>query len=162
MQLKTILNNVQNFKCFVYESVQLIDHPSGMRLEAQLRSRSNSKPRCSICSKSGAGYDTLPVRHFEFVPLWGIKVFFVYRPRRVDCKCCGVKVEKMPWVKGKSHRTEAYEWFLASWAKRLSWKEVAEVFCTTWENVFRSVEMAVNWQLGSITSEPFQHPGNWC
>jgi len=49
------------------------------------------------------------------------------------------------WVKGKSHRTEAYEWFLARWAKRLSWKEVAEVFCTSWENVFRSVERAVNW-----------------
>ena len=145
MQLKTILNNVQNFKCFVYESVGLIDHPSGMRLEARLRPRSNSKPKCSVCGKSGAGYDTLPVRHFEFVPLWGIKVFFVYRPRRVDCKRCGVKVEKMPWVKGKSHRTEAYEWFLAGWAKRLSWKEVAETFSTTWENVFRSVEMAVNW-----------------
>ena len=33
----------------------------------------------------------------------------------------------------------------ARWARRLSWKEVAEVFHTSWEKVFRSVEMAVEW-----------------
>jgi len=145
MQLKTILNRVQKFKCFIYESIQLIEHTDGLRLEAKVKARRNSRPICSVCGKRGSGYDTLPTRGFEFVPLWGIKVFFIYRPRRVDCKLCGVKVEQMPWAKGKSHRTEAYEWFLAGWAKRLSWKEVAAVFSTTWENVFRSVEMAVNW-----------------
>lgn len=145
MQLKTILNRVQKFKCFVYESVRLVEHPDGIRLEAQLRPRSNSAALCSECGKPGPGYDTLPVRWFEFVPLWGIKVFFVYAPRRVNCRHCGIKVEQMPWAKGKNHRTEAYEWFLARWAKRLSWKEVAEVFCTSWENVFRSVEKAVSW-----------------
>lgn len=41
--------------------------------------------------------------------------------------------------------TDTYAWFLARWAKRLSWKEVAEVFHTSWEKVFRSVEMAVEW-----------------
>jgi len=145
MQLKTILNQVQNFKCFVYESVQLLKDTDGMRLIAQLRPRCNSRPICSVCGKRSAGYDTLPTREFEFVPLWGIKVFFVYSPRRVDCRSCGVKVEQLPWVTGKSHRTVAYEWFLASWAKRLSWKEVAEVFNSKWDTVFRSVEMAVRW-----------------
>jgi len=145
MQLKTILNRVQKFKRFIYESVRLIEQADGTRLEIELRPRSNSSALCSVCGKPGPGYDTLPARWFEFVPLWGIKVFFIYRPRRVNCRTCGIKVEQMPWVKGKSHRTEAYEWFLARWAKRLSWKEVAEVFCTSWENVFRSVEMAVKW-----------------
>src|SRR5438552_12466494 len=34
-------------------------------------------------------------------------------------------------------------WFVAPWAKRLSWKEVARVFRTSWDQVFRSVAMAV-------------------
>jgi transposase len=51
----------------------------------------------------------------------------------------------MPWVSGKHRLTEAYTWFLASWAKRLSWKEVAEAFRTTWDHVFCSVERAVTW-----------------
>ena len=33
------------------------------------------------------------------------------------------------------------------WAKRLSWKGVADVFGTTWQNVFRSVTHAVSWGL---------------
>ncbi len=51
----------------------------------------------------------------------------------------------MPWVSGKHRLTDAYAWFLAGWAKRLSWKEVAEAFHTTWDHVFHSVEMAVMW-----------------
>ena len=43
--------------------------------------------------------------------------------------------------------TTSYRWFLARWAKRLSWQEVARVFQTTWENVFRSVKYAVSWGL---------------
>ncbi|MEC4676654.1 MAG: hypothetical protein VST72_07040 [Nitrospirota bacterium] len=51
----------------------------------------------------------------------------------------------MPWVTGKHRLTDTYAWFLAGWAKRLSWKEVAEAFHTTWDHVFHSVEMAVLW-----------------
>ena len=86
-----------------------------------------------------------PTRRFEFVPLWGIAVFLVYAMRRVSCASCGVRVERVPWATGKHQLTDTYAWFLARWAKRLSWKEVAEVFHTSWEKVFRSVEMAVEW-----------------
>ena len=37
--------------------------------------------------------------------------------------------------------------FLAGWAKRLSWSVVAEAFQTSWDRVFRSVDMAVTWGL---------------
>jgi transposase len=56
-----------------------------------------------------------------------------------------VKAEVVPWAEGKSHLTTTYAWFLARWAKRLSWKEVAEVFHTSWDSVVRSVKMAVAW-----------------
>jgi len=89
----------------------------------------------------------LPPRRFEFVPLWAIPVFFIYAMRRVDCPRCGVTVEKVPWGDGKCTLTKSYRWFLAGWAKRLSWKETAEVFGTTWEQVFRAVKHAVLWGL---------------
>jgi transposase len=41
--------------------------------------------------------------------------------------------------------TRSYAWFLASWAKLLSWQDVSRTFKTSWESVFRSVEMAVDW-----------------
>ncbi len=55
----------------------------------------------------------------------------------------------MPWVAGKHRLTEAYALFLAGWAKRLSWKEVAGAFHTTWDHVFCPVVHAVSWG-GSI------------
>jgi transposase len=67
--------------------------------------------------------------------------------RRVQCPRCGVKVEQVPWCDGKHSLTTTYRWFLAGWAKRLSWKGVADVFGTTWQNVFRSVKHAVSWGL---------------
>jgi transposase len=79
--------------------------------------------------------------------LWGITVFFLYVMRRVDCRRCGVKVEAVPWAEGKHTLTRAYMQFLAGWARRLSWKEVAEIFHTSWEKVFRSVEWIVDWGL---------------
>jgi transposase len=141
MQLKTILNRVQKFKSFVYTAVRQV----GDVLEVEVAARANGKPLCSGCERPCPGYDRLPVRRFEFVPLWGIKVFLVYAPRRVQCPDCGVKVERLPWATGKHQLTDTYAWFLARWARRLSWKEVAEVFCTSWDSVFRAVEMAVVW-----------------
>jgi transposase len=145
MQIKTILNRVQKFKSFVYKSVSWVESQESPVLEVTVVERSNGKPICSGCSCQRPGYDRQPQRRFEFVPLWGIKVFLVYTPCRVDCPSCGVRIERMPWALGKRPLTRSYGWFLANWAKRLSWKETAEVFRTYWESVFRSVEIAVEW-----------------
>jgi len=145
MLLKTILNRVQKFKSFVYGDVKWIDKEKSPELDIEILARANSKPICSVCGRKTSGYDRLPERRFEFIPMWGIKVFFRYAPRRVDCRHCGIHVERLPWSKGKRRLTESYAWFLSGWAKRLSWKETAEVFHTTWDHVFCSVEMAVNW-----------------
>jgi len=145
MQIKTILNRVQKFKSFVYGAVCWVEGASVPTLEVEIHPRLNSRPVCSGCGRKRPGYDRLPERCFEFIPMWGNKVFFRYTPRRVECPTCGVRVERMPWVAGKHRLTESYSWFLAGWAKRLSWKEVAEAFHTTWDHVFCSVERAVDW-----------------
>ncbi len=67
--------------------------------------------------------------------------------RRVNCTKCGVKVEQVPWARGKQELTATYQQFLAHWAKKLSWKEVAVSFRTSWEKVFQAVEYIVEWGL---------------
>ena len=160
MQLQTILNLVQPFKSFVYESVRVVQKKSGPTLEVKIRPRVNGKPICSACGRPGPGYDReSEPRRFEFVPLWGMAVFFLYAMRRVDCPRCGVKVEQVPWAEGKNHLTTAYQWFLATWAKVLSWRQVARAFRTTWDNVFRSVKMAVAWGLSHRSLEGIEAIG---
>ncbi len=147
MQLKTILNHVERHKSFVYGKVTWVDPETKTTLEIEVQPRKNSRAICSGCGQQAASYDRLPARRFEFVPLWQIAVYFVYAMRRVDCPRCGVTVERVPWCDGKNQLTTTYRWFLAGWAKRLSWKGVADVFGTTWQNVFRSVKHAVSWGL---------------
>lgn len=143
MQLKTILNAVEKQKGFVYHRARFSDDREEILVE--IRPHGRSRPVCSGCGRKGPGYDTRPVRRFEFVPLWAISVFFLYAMRRVDCPRCGVTVEEVPWADGKQRSTYSFRIFLASWAKRLSWKETASIFRTSWDTVFRAVEWVVRW-----------------
>lgn len=143
MQLKTILNRCHKFKSFVYDQVRFV----GEAIEVTVLPRANGKALCSRCAEPAPVYDHLAERRFEFIPIWGYRVFFLYRMRRVDCRECGVKVERVPWARGKRELTDTYQQFLAHWAEKLSWLEVARSFRTSWEKVFQAVEFVVQWGL---------------
>ena len=147
MQLKTILNRVQKHPGFVYCRIRFRERRAGPLLEVTVQHRKGARPVCSGCFRRRPAYDKLEERSFEFVPLWGFPVFLLYTPRRCDCPSCGVKVELIPWAIGKSPLTATYAWFLASWAKVLSWKETARRFNTSWHTVFEAVRHAVEWGL---------------
>jgi transposase len=65
----------------------------------------------------------------------------------VECAEHGIVVEHIPWSDGKRPVTCAMMGFLARWARRLSWRETARAFQTSWEAVYRSVEWFVEWGL---------------
>jgi transposase len=116
-------------------------------LRSQIRPHGGILGRCSQCQRPAPGYDRLPERLWLFVPLWGIPTYFRYAPRRVECAEHGIVVEHIPWSDGKRPVTCAMMGFLARWARRLSWRETAQVFQTSWEAVYRSVEWFVQWGL---------------
>ncbi len=105
--------------------------------------------KCSRCLKPAPGYDRLESRAWLFVPLWGIVTWFLYAARRVNCPEHGVVVEHVPWSAGKRPVTLAMMCFLSRWARRLSWRETARVFGTSWQCVYRSVEWFVEWGLAN-------------
>src|SRR5437773_5316019 len=146
LQLITILNRCHRFPGFVYQQARFSsDHKS---IEIAVRPRKGSKAVCSRCHQPASGYDQLAERRFEFIPFWGFLVFLLYSMRRVDCRCCqAVVVEEVPWADGKRTLSKAYMLFLARWARRLSWKETAEAFRTSWDKVFDAVEHVVTWGL---------------
>lgn len=141
---QTLLNLVHPLKRFVYESVVLKSDKSSKRIIAHVRPRSNSKACCSGCKKLRPGYDRSSTpRLFEFIPVYNIPVCLSYHMRRVDCPKCGIKTESVPWADGKHTSCEVFRHFLASWARRMSWKETAACFNTSWDTVCRSVQWLV-------------------
>jgi transposase len=160
MQLKTIFNHVTEYKPFVVDGIELIEKDSEPVIEITMRARENGLPTCSGCGARCSGYDTQPkARRFHFIPLWMIPVVLVYAMRRVDCPRCGVKVEQVPWAQGKSSLTKEYKWFLAGWARRMSWKEVAFSFSVSWDHVYNSVKHAVSWGLSHRDLEEIESIG---
>jgi transposase len=146
MELLTILNRCHHFRGFVYQHARF--SADKRSVEVAVRPRRGSAAICSRCHQPAPGYDQLGERRFEFIPLWGFLVFLLYAMRRVDCRRCGaVVVEEVPWGDGKRTLTKAYMLFLARWARRLSWKETAAVFRTSWDKVFDAVEHVVTFGL---------------
>jgi transposase len=132
---------------FVYQEVRIQERGQAVEIEISLQPHGGIRGRCSQCQRPAPGYDRLPERRWQFVPLWGIATWFRYAPRRVQCPEHGVVVESLPWSDGKRPLTCALMGFLARWARRLSWRETARVFQTSWESVYRSVEWFVQWGL---------------
>ena len=154
MLLKTILNSVTAPKKHYRKSFQfgkISFEKKGepdQQIVAEITPRKNGKAVCSECGRKCPTYDTAREhRRFEFISLWMIPVYFLYRMRRVTCPEHGVVVEGVPWGDGKCTQTVEQRQFLANWARRLSWSEVAECFGTTWNKVFRAVKWIVGYGL---------------
>ncbi len=117
-------------------------------------------PRCGVCGEPAAYRDTRPLRRFRHVPLWGIAVWLIYRPRRVACGRCGsVHAEAMPWVSGKRRFTRALMVILATWARILTWQQVATLFGCAWSTVAAAVGEAVAHGLARRDLSGITHSG---
>ncbi len=149
LQVKTLLNALQHFPGFVFQDIRLHCHRDGRPgcLQITVEPHGGIPARCSRCLQPAPGYDRLPQRSWLFVPVWGVRAFFLYAARRVECAVHGVVVEHVPWSDGKRPVTLAMMCFLSRWARRLSWRETARAFQTSWECVYRSVEWFVQWGL---------------
>ncbi len=157
MELTTILNHCHHHRGFVYQHARF--GPDKKTIEVAVRPRQGAAAICSGCQKPAPGYDHLPERRFEFIPFWGFLVFFLYCRRRVNCRQCGVVAEELPWSDGKHSSTKAHMLFLARWARKLSWKDTAESFHTSWDSVRDAVEYVVRWGLEHRTLESIRAIG---
>ena len=147
MQLKTILNRVERYKSFVYGDPRWADDARST-IEVPIR-RAGQRPADLLgLRKAAAGLRSTGSRGVSSSCRCG-------RSPWCSCMPCGASIVRpaawwsstFPGPTGKSRLTTTYQWFLAGWARRLSWKEVASVFHTTWEHVRDSVRHAVAWGL---------------
>ncbi|MCA9695859.1 MAG: ISL3 family transposase [Myxococcales bacterium] len=160
MHVKTLLNFVEKHKGFVYERVRLERDPEAPRLLVTIRAAKRSKPCCSVCGARGPTHSHLAPRVWQGVPLWGITVLYLYAMRRVACRTCErVIVEAVPWSRGKHTITTSFALFLARWAKRMSWKQVAHAFGVSWQAVYAGVTMAVEYGLAHRTLDDVEALG---
>jgi transposase len=142
--LKNVLNRVQPIKGFVYEAVTW-SKTIPDTIEAFVLPRQGSAALCSRCGRCCPCYDHLGIRVWQSVPLWSFLVVILYLMRRVNCARCGIVVERVPWAEGKHTLTNSFRLWLARWARKLSWQEVADLFHVAWADVYQSVAWVVEY-----------------
>ena len=106
MLIKTLLNQLENFKGFVFGKVSLrkrwFEKPT---LVVDILPRKGSRPECPVCCRKRAAYDTSrKAREVDYIPLWNYRVVFRFFPRRVNCPWEKIQGEWVPWVDGKEQR----------------------------------------------------------
>lgn len=143
MRISTLLRLTLGLKGHRVKTARLDDG----EIVAEFASRKRSRPICSSCGKKMPGYDTLKERTWCHVPLWGIPVRLKYSPRRGRCSKCGIRVEEMPWSSGKSRLTLPLIIVIATYAKILSFEEVARLLGVHWNTVRSAVASAVEYGL---------------
>ncbi len=106
------------------------------------------RPRCSVCGEKCTAYDRLPERHWRHLAIGRIKIIIRYGPRRVDCRKCGVKVEKVPWAsEARSRFTTEFEEKAAYLAQITDKTTVTKLLGICWRTVGEIVERVVSKRL---------------
>ena len=146
MLVETLIQNTLEMQGFRVAEVQMVNGS----LEATVAPDRRYAPCCSVCGRKAVYRDRRPERRFRHVPLWGITVLLLYAPRRVTCNHCGgIFVESLPWATGKKRFTRALMVTLATWARVLTWKQVASLFHCAWSTVATAVDEAVRYGLAN-------------
>jgi len=106
--------------------------PDGLVVQVHPRWRI---PRCSGCGrKVRSGYDCRG-RRWRHLDLGGMQLFLRYDLRRVRCKHCGVRVEKVPWAAPGSWFTYDFEHRVAYLTQRTDKTTVVELMGIAWATV---------------------------
>lgn len=144
MHVKSMVRMTLGVKDHLVKSVEQTEE--GIIVHLDLRRR-RLLP-CGTCGTRGRVRDRLAERRWRHAPLWGIAVFLLYCPARVNCKKCGkVLVEDIPWSQGKCRLSVGLIWMLSSWCKLLAWDVVAQLYGVHWNTVAAAVRQSVAYGL---------------
>ena len=88
-----------------------------------------------------------PERTWLDLAMRRLPIRLVYRPRRLDCPRCGVRVERFPWAEPWARVTTAMARAVAELAQQLSWQGTGRYFGLDWKSVASIVKRAVEYGL---------------
>ena len=105
------------------------------------------KPRCGGCGRRGGQYDRGGERHWRHLALGSTILRLRYAPRRVNCRCCGVVTEQVPWARHGSRFTRDLEELVAYLAQTTDKTTITRLVGINWRTVGTIIERVVNERL---------------
>ena len=104
--------------------------------------------RCGVCRRRCLDvHDIREERTWRDLSMRKLPLKLCYRPRRVECPRCGVRVEDFPWAEPWARVTTALFNAVARLARELSWQGTARQYGLNWKSVATIVKRAVEYGL---------------
>jgi transposase len=104
--------------------------------------------RCGVCRQRCLEvHDIRKEREWSDLSMRKLPLKLRYRPRRVECPRCGVRVEDFPWAESWARVTTALSNAVAVLARELSWQGTAREYGLNWKSVATIVKRAVHYGL---------------
>ena len=104
--------------------------------------------RCGVCRQRCLEvHDIREEREWRDLSMRELPLKLRYRPRRVKCPRCGVRVEDFPWAEPWARVTTALFNAVARLARELSWQGTARQYGLNWKSVATIVKRAVEYGL---------------
>jgi len=104
--------------------------------------------RCGVCrQRCREVHSVRKERDWRDLSLRKLPLKLRYRPRRVECPRCGVRVEDFPWAEPWARVTRALSNAVAILARELSWQGTAREYGLNWKSVATIVKRAVQYGL---------------
>jgi transposase len=111
--------------------------------------------RCGVCGqRCREVHSVRKERDWRDLSLRKLPLKLRYRPRRVECPRCGVRVEDFPWAEPWARVTTALSNAVAILARQLSWQGTARQYGLNWKSVATIVRRAVQYGLRNRVRPP--------
>jgi transposase len=111
--------------------------------------------RCGVCRKRCQQVHSVrKERQWQDLAMRQMHLILLYRPRRVRCPRCGVRVEDFPWAEPWARVTRALAHAVATLARELSWQGTARQYTLNWKTVAGIVQRAVRYGLSHRKRPP--------
>jgi transposase len=104
--------------------------------------------RCGVCrQRCQKVHSVRKAREWRDLSIRKLPLKLRYRPRRVQCPRCGLRVEDFPWAEPWARVTTALSNAVAVLARELSWQGTARHYGLNWKSVATIVKRAVQYGL---------------
>jgi len=138
VRITTVVRRLLGVTSLVVQSVVFEEEGLVVRVAPRWR-----RPRCGGCGKRAPGYDRSPGRRWRHLGLGRLRIWLAYAPRRVRCRRCGVRTERVPWARAGSRFTAEFEELVAYLAQGMDQTRVTALMGISWASVGAIVERVV-------------------
>ena len=117
--------------------------------------------RCGVCrQRCRKVHSVRTVREWRDLSMRKSQLLLRYRPRRVECPRCGLRVEDFPWAEPWARTTTTLSNAVAILSRELSWQGTARHYGLNWKSVATIVKRAVAHGLRNRSRPPVHFKGN--